>query len=429
MATMDTTRQRTADSTRGANALSKTDERSDELRKALAQDMNRVTPNEIRAEQRVLASNAIDDGFDRAPLSSTKTLRQGARGPAVVDLQEQLNARGANLKTDGIFGMRTENAVRAFQRSVGTLVDGIVGPKTRAAFARTAEGPAPAPGTPEVGGGARGTLRKGHDGPEVSALQQQLNEVAGANLRVDGDFGNATRAAVEDFQNRAGIDVDGEVGPQTYKALDDVAAGRLELREPTAQPPVGPTRPTGPASRQVTIDGNTFGVHDMTRSQFGRTSVPGNRIISMDSNSVRGREEILPPMIVIPNNATAQERRAAQAAVDGVAGWLKDNLGGNRRSTGIVKTTAENGRGLGGFFHTEFHSVNDSRAVNLIRENSGDYARILGTTLGSIPGANFIVPHGDRRGSTTDPGAVSADGRTTEVNLAQHVIRNGFSQF
>jgi hypothetical protein len=53
------------------------------------------------------------------------TLRRGDRGPAVVRLQQLLL-----LKPDGIFGPRTENAVKDFQKSAGLSRDGVVGPIT-----------------------------------------------------------------------------------------------------------------------------------------------------------------------------------------------------------------------------------------------------------------------------------------------------------
>ena len=61
----------------------------------------------------------------------------GSRGPEVVTLQQQLNSQlspSPNLVADGIFGARTREAVRAYQRNAGLAADGLVGPLTRAAL-------------------------------------------------------------------------------------------------------------------------------------------------------------------------------------------------------------------------------------------------------------------------------------------------------
>lgn len=58
------------------------------------------------------------------------TLRRGAKGDLVLELQKLLNKAGSHLVEDGIFGGGTQSAVRAFQRKNGLVVDGIVGPKT-----------------------------------------------------------------------------------------------------------------------------------------------------------------------------------------------------------------------------------------------------------------------------------------------------------
>lgn len=63
-------------------------------------------------------------------------LFRGDTGPQVAELQHRLNEEeGVDLEVDGIFGPRTEAAVRAFQRRAGGLkIDGIVGPATAAAL-------------------------------------------------------------------------------------------------------------------------------------------------------------------------------------------------------------------------------------------------------------------------------------------------------
>ena len=65
----------------------------------------------------------------------TDTLRNGSRGDAVKALQEKLNSLGYNSGTaDGIFGAKTEAAVKQFQKANGLTTDGIVGKKTLAAL-------------------------------------------------------------------------------------------------------------------------------------------------------------------------------------------------------------------------------------------------------------------------------------------------------
>ncbi|MGP1386180.1 MAG: peptidoglycan-binding domain-containing protein [Thainema sp.] len=59
------------------------------------------------------------------------TLRLGASGPAVERLQERLQSLGHYQGAiDGIFGERTQEAVRAAQQSNQLSVDGVVGPAT-----------------------------------------------------------------------------------------------------------------------------------------------------------------------------------------------------------------------------------------------------------------------------------------------------------
>lgn len=57
-------------------------------------------------------------------------LRKGARGALVRRLQEALAAHGVAIEADGVFGPKTDAAVRKFQSNEGLTVDGIAGPKT-----------------------------------------------------------------------------------------------------------------------------------------------------------------------------------------------------------------------------------------------------------------------------------------------------------
>src|SRR6266508_395937 len=66
-----------------------------------------------------------------ATTTTWPTLRYGARGTAVVYLQQRLTTLHYDVGgVDGIFGYNTLHAVYAFQKVQGITVDGIVGPIT-----------------------------------------------------------------------------------------------------------------------------------------------------------------------------------------------------------------------------------------------------------------------------------------------------------
>ncbi|MGZ4481048.1 MAG: C40 family peptidase [Gaiellales bacterium] len=126
-----------------------------------------------------------------------RILRLGMHGPDVARLQQALG-----VPVDGIFARGTLRAVRAFQQEHGLLVDGQVGPHTRAAMAA------------EQRGQAGDVVLRLHDqGPAVAELQRLLG------IPDDGVFGSQTLRAVRRFQATHGLLVDGQVGSHTRAAL------------------------------------------------------------------------------------------------------------------------------------------------------------------------------------------------------------------
>lgn len=69
--------------------------------------------------------------YDSVVTGKRKTLKFGIRGTDVTYLQQRLTAKGYGVGSiDGIFGVKTLEAVKAFQAENNLVVDGIVGNKT-----------------------------------------------------------------------------------------------------------------------------------------------------------------------------------------------------------------------------------------------------------------------------------------------------------
>lgn len=141
-------------------------------------------------------------------MNSGPTLATGSQGEDVRRLQRVLVMVKllGHTDIDGVFGPKTDGAVRSVQESDGLAVDGICGPNTWGVLP-------PDPNTP--------LLSQGSTGPVVSALQQALLTHGGQGSPtdpgpVDGDFGSNTKAAVQAYQSDRGVGVDGIVGDHTW---------------------------------------------------------------------------------------------------------------------------------------------------------------------------------------------------------------------
>lgn len=89
----------------------------------------------------------------------------------------------------------------------------------------------------------RPTLKRGDTGPDVTYLQQKLQQ-QGYSITADGIFGFNTEGRVRDFQATRGLTVDGIVGQQTWQALEGSAVGPAPQPGPPAPSPSGSSRPT-----------------------------------------------------------------------------------------------------------------------------------------------------------------------------------------
>jgi HK97 family phage prohead protease len=95
----------------------------------------------------------------------------------------------------------------------------------------------------------------GETGKRVSDLQARLNEMGfKPPLKVDGQFGPKTLAAVRSFQKAHGLKVDGLVGPLTTAALRG--------KHPAQHTPAAPVSKVHRAAGQVTNPGDTERLHE-----------------------------------------------------------------------------------------------------------------------------------------------------------------------
>jgi peptidoglycan L-alanyl-D-glutamate endopeptidase CwlK len=146
---------------------------------------------------------------------TSNNLEFGSRGDDVRQLQRDLTKLGYRLADDGIFGAKTDAAVRRFQRDKNLTADGIVGAKTQAAIASAKD----AASTPVP----TATLRKGSRGAQVRQLQTalvKLGFMTQAQMNTGaGTFGPHTDAALRAFQRSEDLVADGIYGPKTRQAL------------------------------------------------------------------------------------------------------------------------------------------------------------------------------------------------------------------
>jgi len=137
-------------------------------------------------------------------------LKRGSKGQDVKDLQEALLELDFKPgEADGVFGVYTESAVKAFQKWTTLSADGIVGPAT---WEKLDDADKTDP-----------TLREGSTGVAVRGVQRRLIAAGFGIDDIDGRFGPQTQAAVRAFQERHELDVDGVVGPQTWERLNALA--------------------------------------------------------------------------------------------------------------------------------------------------------------------------------------------------------------
>ena len=174
-------------------------------------------------------------------------LRLGSAGEEVRTIQRQLNRISDNYPaipkipvTDGIFNIQTEEAVKKFQEIFNLAVDGIVGKSTwykikfvynsvKRLAELSSEGITPEEAAPLYSN----VLREGDTGTAVAFAQYYLALISFADpnipqVNLNGVFDQNMKNSVIAFQQKYGLEDNGEINRQTWNKI-------LEVYDTTAQ--------------------------------------------------------------------------------------------------------------------------------------------------------------------------------------------------
>ncbi len=218
------------------------------------------------------------------PAPASASLKKGATGDAVKELQNRLIALGYLYGVaDGVYGTATARAVAAFQAANKLSKDGVAGARTLAKLydasavrptatpAKTAAAPA-ATATPSV-------LKRGDKSDAVKALQTRLIALGYLQGKADGVFGLDTYRALVSFQRNNKLATDGVAGTATLAQLSSdsvkTANGTTAVPEVTVAPtatPV-PTAPPAVSSASSVIYANWYTTIKSVAKQYQYATV------------------------------------------------------------------------------------------------------------------------------------------------------------
>ncbi|QGG47925.1 peptidoglycan-binding protein [Heliorestis convoluta] len=114
------------------------------------------------------------------------------------------------------------------------------------------------------------SLKRGDRGNDVVEVQMRLTNLGFYTGRVDGDFGPMTHRAVENFQREHNLIVDGVVGPQTTRKLNELLAGNGQAAAPVAAPVAAPANNNSAAPVTGSNDTAPAGQASVTTKTLGQ---------------------------------------------------------------------------------------------------------------------------------------------------------------
>ena len=189
-----------------------------------------------------------------APASASDSLKIGAQGQVVRDVQKRLKELGYYRgSVDGDYGTGTAEAVQHFQARNGLTPDGICGAATKnklfsasavpntsgsstglttsgshsgSSSGSSSSGSSSGSNNTYTSGKTNIYLKLGSQGSEVKNMQNRLIYLGYMAGSADGKFASTTQSAVMAFQKRHSLNADGVAGPGTLTKLYSSSARR-----------------------------------------------------------------------------------------------------------------------------------------------------------------------------------------------------------
>jgi uncharacterized protein (TIGR02594 family) len=225
-------------------------------------------------------------------------------------------------------------------------------------------------------------LKLGSKGADVERMQTLLNAMLkpSPRLRVDGDFGKKSHEALTRFQEARGLEVDGKVGPATWKALG-------QLPEPVPCVPVVPVMT--PARPWMTIAEAEVGVR--------RNAAPGQhneRIIEFHkTTTLRATQDEVAWCSSFVNWVMVQSGRTGtkNALAKSWMGWGTELKEPQLGAITVIKkknAVADKATGSTTGFHVAFFVSTTKTHVRLLGGNQSD----------SVKYSNFPLKEWDVKG-------------------------------
>ena len=184
-----------------------------------------------------------------------RDLQRGDEGDDVAFLQTRLvDLKYLSAAADGVYGKETEDAVRQFQTDFDLEVTGVADIRTQMVLYSTMYRP----------------LRFGSTGEDVRELQIRLTELGYYKGQIKGNYLEATRKAVERFQEKNQMKVTGVADPDMQEVLfSSRAVGNYDDGAPTPTPI--------PSSNNYLID------EDETTVPMPGETVPFEKVLKSNS--------------------------------------------------------------------------------------------------------------------------------------------------